>query len=450
MKKLADLCMLSKPKTTTQIGFFSNFEEQLDHKHPLFQLASIINWNNFEEAFSKHYSLTQGAPSKPIRLMVSLLILKQLRNLSDESIVEQWSENSYYQYFSGEQSFVPRIPCVPTELVAFRKRIGEEGIELILKESIRINGKDADDENLSGDTTVQEKKITYPTDDKLYKKIITKCNSIAKKEEVELRQSYTQTIKKLSIIQRLRRNKGGDVKARKASKKVKTIAGRLVRELERKLTPHALKNHGIDLQLFARVLSQKRSDTNKIYSLHEPQTKCYTKGKEHKKFEFGSKVSLLITQRTGVIVGALNFTETLHDSKTLPEAIKQYERLTGNEAQNIFLDRGYRGPKKINNTHLHTPKPDKNITITKRRRHKRRAAIEPTIGHLKYDHRMIRNYLKGTAGDAINLMLAASAMNFKRVMNIFKKKMLIFVQDLFAQIILHLNFLFPSKIKLTF
>ena len=442
--------MLSKQKRTTQIGFFSSFEDQLDHKHPLFQLASIISWNLFEETFSKHYSLTQGAPAKPIRLMVSLLILKQLRNLSDESVVEQWSENSYYQYFSGEQSFVPLTPCVPTELVEFRKRIGEEGAELIFKESIRVNGKDADDNNLSGDTTVQEKNITYPTDDKLYKKIITKCNLIAQKEDVELRQSYTQTIKKLSIIQRLRRNKGGDVKARKASKKVKTIAGRLVRELERKLTPQALDKHGIDLQLFARVLSQKRSDTNKIYSLHEPQTKCYTKGKEHKKFEFGSKASLLITQSSGVIVGALNFTETLHDSKTLPEAIKQYERLTGNEARNIFLDRGYRGPKKINNTYLHTPKPDKNITITKRRRHKRRAAIEPTIGHLKYDHRMIRNYLKGTTGDAINLMLAASAMNFKRVMNIFKKKMLIFVQDFFAQIILQLNFLFPSKIKLTF
>lgn len=442
--------MLSKQKHTAQIGFFSSFEDQLNHKHPLFQLAKIINWKIFEESFSKHYSLTQGAPSKPIRLMVSLLILKQLRNLSDESLVEQWSENSYYQYFSGEQSFVPQTPCVPTELVEFRKRIGEEGVELILKESIRVNGKDADDENLTGDTTVQEKNITYPTDDKLYKKIITKCNSIAQKEDVELRQSYTQTIKKLSIIQRLRRNKGGDVKARKASKKVKTIAGRLVRELERKLTPSALNKHGIDLQLFARVLSQKRSDTNKIYSLHEPQTKCYTKGKEHKKFEFGSKASLLITQRTGVIVGALNFTETLHDSKTLPEAIKQYERLTGNEAQNIFLDRGYRGPKKINNTYLHTPKPDKNITNTKRRRHKRRAAIEPTIGHLKYDHRMIRNYLKGTTGDAINLMLAASAMNFKRVMNIFKKKMLIFVQDFLAQIILQLNFLLPLKIKLTF
>lgn len=174
--------MLTKTKTTAQLGFFTGLADQLNQKHPLFQLAHQIDWDIFEQTFSKHYSLTQGAPSKPIRLMVSLLILKQLRNLSDESIVEQWSENAYYQYFSGEQTFSPKTPCAPTELVEFRKRIGEEGVELIFKESIRVNGKDADDSNLSGDTTVQEKNITYPTDDKLYKKIIKKCQEIAQKE----------------------------------------------------------------------------------------------------------------------------------------------------------------------------------------------------------------------------------------------------------------------------
>ena len=174
--------MLTKTKSPAQLGFFTRLADQLNQKHPLFQLAHQIQWVVFEDAFSKHYSLTQGAPSKPIRLMVSLLILKQLRNLSDESIVEQWSENAYYQYFSGEQTFSPKTPCASTELVEFRKRIGEEGVELIFKESIRVNGKDADDSNLSGDTTVQEKNITYPTDDKLYKKIIKKCQEIAQKE----------------------------------------------------------------------------------------------------------------------------------------------------------------------------------------------------------------------------------------------------------------------------
>jgi IS5 family transposase len=426
--------MLPKKKPSSQLGFYSTFAEQLNHSHSLYKLANVIEWTVFEQAFSKHYSPTHGKPAKPIRRMVALLILKQLRNLSDESIVEQWSENAYYQYFSGEDSFCPVAPCVATELVEFRKRIGTEGMELIFKESIRVNGNDSNDKHLSGDTTVQEKNITYPTDDKLYKKIIDKCQDIAEKESVTLRQSYRQTVKRLSIIQRLRRNKGGDLKARKASKKIKVIAGRLVRELERKLSAESLATYGSDLALFTSVLAQQRSDSNKIYSLHEPEVKCYTKGKEHKKFEFGSKVSILVTQRTGVIVGALNFTDTLHDSKTVQTALEQYERLTGNKAKDVFLDRGYQGTKKVNDTLLYYPKPDKNISRTKRRRHKRRAAIEPVIGHLKHDYRMIRNYLKGTIGDEMNVLLSAAAMNFKRVINLWKQRYVQFILKLLSQI----------------
>ena len=409
------------------MGFYSTFEEQLNHNHPLYKLAQTINWKVFEETFSRHYSLTQGKPAKPIRLMVALLILKQVRNLSDESVVEQWSENSYYQYFSGENFFSPNIPCVPTELVEFRKRIGTEGVELIFKESIKVNGDDANDDHLSGDTTIQEKNITYPTDDKLYKKIIKECRSIAKDEQIELRQSYTQTVKKLSTIQRFKKNKNGASAAKKASKKVKTISGVLVRELYRKLPAQALNKYSNDLTLYQKVLAQKRGDSNKVYSLHEPQVKCYTKGKAHKRFEFGSKVSLLITQRTGVIVGALNFNSTEHDSKTLQLALQQYERLTNNKAKDIFLDRGYRGPKAINETTVCTPKPDKNISKTKRKRHSRRAAIEPVIGHLKSDYRMGRNFLKGVTGDEINVLLAAAAMNFKRVMNLWKRRLINFI-----------------------
>ncbi len=442
--------MLTKTKTKSQLGFFLNLEDQLDTSHPLFMLANKINWPTFEAAFSKHYSATQGKPSKPIRLMVSLLILKQLRNLSDESVVEQWAENCYYQYFSGETVFVPKKPCVATELVEFRKRIGADGAELILKESIRLNGKDAEEDNLSGDTTIQEKNITYPTDDKLYKKIISKCQGIAQDEQVDLRQSYSRTVKKLSIVQRLRRNKGGDVKARKASKKIKTIAGRLVRELERKLPPHTAKDYQSAIELYKKVLAQKRSDNNKIYSLHEPHVKCYTKGKEHKKFEFGSKVSILVTQQTGVIVGALNFDETLHDSKTIPQALEQYERLTGKQAKGVFLDRGYRGPKTFKETHLYTPKPDPEISKAKRNGHKRRAAIEPKIGHLKADHRMARNYLKGIAGDQLNVILSAAAMNFKRVMNLWQRRQIQNFMDLISAIINGIaEFLFP-KLNLTF
>jgi IS5 family transposase len=202
--------------------------------------------------------------------------------------------------------------------------------------------------------------------------------------------------------------------------------------------------------LYEKIIAQKREDTGKTYSLHEPQVKCYTKGKEHKRFEFGSKVSLLITQKTGVIVGALNFNSTVHDSKTLHKAVEQYERLTNKKAKNIYVDRGYPGQKKINEINIHVPKPDKNITKTKRRRHSRRAAIEPVIGHLKRDYRMGRNFLKGIIGDEINVLMAAAAMNFKRVINLWRSEAIycwLLIQNFI--LIVYWNY-FVQKIKMTF
>jgi IS5 family transposase len=266
--------MLSKPANSSQMSFYSSFEEQLSSKHPLYILNNRINKDHFDTAFKDLYCADNGRPAKPIRLMVSLLLLKHIRNLSDESVVEQWSENAYYQYFSGERYFAAKDPCEASELVHFRKRIGEKGIALILEEGIRINGKDSSDNEGIIDTTVQEKNITYPTDSKAHRMIIKKCMAIAEREDLELRQSYTQTLKKLSVDQRFRNHTKKYRKARKADRKVKTIAGRLVRELERKLPDDF---HGDILALFKKVLSQKRSDSLKIYSLHEPHVQFISK-----------------------------------------------------------------------------------------------------------------------------------------------------------------------------
>jgi len=445
--------MLNTRKHSPQLGLFGGLCDQLNQKHPMYQLANTIDWSLFDEAFKQHYSEKMGKPAKSIRLMVSLLILKYLRNLSDENLVEQWSENIYFQYFSGEQHFQPNIPCVPTELVMFRGRVGEAGMELILKESIRVNKPPKDgDENIvvSVDTTVQEKNITYPTDDKLYKKIIVKCLAIAEKEAIDLRQSYTQTVKHLSHLQRFKNTKKGSRAARKANKKIKIIAGRLVREIGRKLPLERVDIYLPDLKIYQRVLNQKRTDSNKIYSLHEPEVKCYSKGKEHKKFEFGSKASILVDQGTGIIMGAMNFSETLHDSKTIPAVLEQYERLNGRQANEVFVDRGYRGIKTCKASAIYVPTPNKNITKAQRKKHSKRASIEPIIGHLKKDYRLCRNYLKGIAGDNINVMLAAAAMNFKRVMNLWLteaiRRWLLIYKYLVA---VYWNF-FAQKLKPTF
>ena len=196
--------MLSRSVSDYQLGFYTTFEEQLNHSHPLYILANQVNWQLFEDEFSSLFDAVTGRPAKPIRRMVALLILKHVRNLSDESVVEQWCENSYYQYFSGEKYFATAQPCDASELVHFRYRIGEKGIEMILTESIRINGKDGDDGHVSVDTTVQEKNITFPTDAKLHRKIISKCQKIAEAEGLPVRQSYRRTLKKLGVDQRFR------------------------------------------------------------------------------------------------------------------------------------------------------------------------------------------------------------------------------------------------------
>jgi len=439
--------MLAKPKDKQQTSFFSTFEEQLNHRHPLYILSNRVDWKKFEDVFKKHYSETTGAPAKPIRLMVGLIILKHIRNISDESVVEQWAENAYYQYFCGEEYFASAEPCVPTELVEFRKRIGEEGIELIFQESIRINGKDGKEEDGTTDTTVQEKNITFPTDSKLHKKIIDKCKDIAEKENLEMRQAYTRTIKKLSFDQRFRNHPKNYGKARKADKKIKTIAGRLVRELERKLPPE--NNFISSLIIFKKVLAQKRNDSQKIYSLHEPFVQCISKGKEHKKYEFGSKVSIIKTKNSGVIIGAINIEKNDYDGHTLAPALEQQQRLTGYILKNNFVDRGYRGVKNVLGTNILTPKNYSHLNNYQKQKlrkgFRRRAAIEPVIGHLKSDYRLSRNFYKGIFGDNINVMLAAAAMNFKRMMNKWKKNPPLFI---FVRWIQQLFYLLTANVRL--
>ncbi|MFS3036623.1 IS5 family transposase, partial [Bacteroides nordii] len=224
--------------TPSSPSLFSSLDDLLNQQHPLYKLSHKINWCVFENSFTPLYCSDNGRPAKPIRLMCGLLILKHLRNISDESVVEQWSENAYFQYFCGMHEFVPSFPCASSELVHFRKRIGEKGMELILSESIRVNDDKSDDDHHATafiDSTVQEKNVTYPTDAKLHKKIIGKVLKIVKELNLPMRQSYTFVLKGIYRDQRFRNHPKNRRKAIKADKRLRTIAGRLVRELERNL-----------------------------------------------------------------------------------------------------------------------------------------------------------------------------------------------------------------------
>jgi IS5 family transposase len=201
--------------------------------------------------------------------------------------------------------------------------------------------------------------------------------------------------------------------------KIKTIAGRLLREIIRKKPTLLTGAKSKLIEIMQRVIEQKRDSKNKIYSIHEPEVSCIAKGKEHKKYEFGSKVSILLTKKSGIIVGAKNFQGNPYDGNTLEEALKQSERLRCITAKKSIVDEGYRGRASIGETEIlrvHQKRKEKYSKRRWRQWFRRRASVEAIISHLKNDHRMDRNYLKGTYGDAANLLLSASAFNFKKLM----------------------------------
>ena len=332
------------------------------------------------------------------------------------------------QYFCGYRYFEHKFPCDPSDFVHFRKRLGEEGVEKIFVHTVELHGEKIKSKQLISDTTVQENNITYPTDSKLAKKIIDRCNKIAEEESIRQRQNYKRVSKQLLRDSYNSEHPRRKKKARKAMKKLKTIAGRLVRELDRKLTEEKLKLYQSDLELFKQVLEQKKSDKNKIYSLHKPFTSCISKGKAHKRYEFGNKIGLMINPKELVVLGVESYEGNRHDSKTIEPLLKQMEKNFNYQPEEIVYDRGGRGVSEINGVTISTPKPslkrDSHYQkMKKRKKFRRRAAIEPVIGHLKKEFRMEQNYLHGENSPKINALLAAAGWNLKKLAEKLKKKL---------------------------
>lgn len=413
--------MQTKNAASPQISFLMpTLGEQLDPRQPLKQLADRIPWSEFEQAFGKYYS-EQGRPAKPVRLMVGLLLLKQMFNQGDETVVAAWVQNPYWQYFCGMSEFQWQVPCDPSDLVYFRQRIGEAGVQRILRVTARLHGEKARESEVVVDTTVQEKNITYPTDTKLAHKIIRRCWKVADRNGVKLRRRYRKAVRQCVMAQHWRRDPKKRQAAHRALRKLKVMAGRLIRELERKLPESAHAEQRENFALYRRVLRQQPGDRDKIYSLHEAQVYCLSKGKEHKKYEFGSKASVVMTKTHGVIVGAVAHEENLYDGDALQPALEQTRAITEQQPAKALVDRGYRGRKEVDGTEVllpGKPKPgqSKRESTRMRARFRRRAAIEPVISHLKHQYRLVRCFLKGFVGDQVNLLLAAAAWNLKKWM----------------------------------
>ena len=424
----------------------------INHEHELVLLSEKIDWNYFEKEFSPLYSKV-GNPSHPIRFMVGCLLLKHLYNLGDETLEKAWIMNPYMQHFCGRVFFEHEFPCDPSNFVHFRKRIGEKGIEKIFAYSVRMHDAKTNTSNfVLSDTTVQENNTSFPTDAKLCKKVIDYCNKIAGNEGIKQRQRYTKVSKQMVRNTYNGKHPKRAKAARKSQRQLKTIAMRLIRELQRNFNAEQQEFYKDLMTLYTKVVTQKRNDADKIYSIHKPFTRCIAKGKAHSQYEFGNKVGLITTANKGkkIILGIKAFLQTPYDGHTIEPLLEQMETGGQKLPKELLYDRGGRGKSEIKGVKISIPStPRKKDTAyqkqTKRKKFRTRAAIEPIIGHLKTDFRLAKNYFMGETGPQINALLAATAWNMKKMMELLKQKIIFLSYKI--QIMLFSNPVFKNKLN---
>jgi IS5 family transposase len=353
--------------------------------------------------------------------MVALHYLKYQTDLSDEDVVAAWVENPYWQHFSGERNFQHSMPIDPSSMTRWRKRLGEAGAEQMLRATIETGMKmkairPTHLQRINVDTTVQTKAIRYPTDARSYHRCRERLVKSARSAGLKIKQSYEHVGRRL-LMQSSRYAHARQMKRAKAcTRTLRTQLGRVLREIERQVEQPTGELQKL-LETAHKIHAQQRHDKKKIYSVHEPEVECISKGKAGRKYEYGNKVSVAVSSQGGWFVGSKSFTGNPYDGHTLAAQMKQVEKLLGKQVKEVHVDMGYRGHDYKGKAAIHVDKRQRGRTAQSLwRRMKHRAAVEPSIGHLKAEHRLERNRLKGTAGNAVNAVLAAAAMNFQKLM----------------------------------
>ena len=399
---------MSQPRDDRQDDLFRPpLKDIINLRHPLVRLAGEIDWDFLAGRFRSVCGTGPGHPPLPTRLVAGLFILKHMHNLSDELLCDRWVENPYFQYFCGEVVFRHELPFDRSSLTRWRQRLGEEQLAALLQESLAVAHRTGaietkDLERVVVDTTVQE--------------------------GVELRQSYRRLAKRAAIMIGRYTHAHQFGRARRELKFLRTRLGRIIRDIRRKIEGNtALEDRfGPLLDLALRVRHQEQRQRGpKVYSLHAPEVECIGRGKARAPYEFGCKVSITtpVTAPKGgqFVLHAKALHCNPYDGHTLGPVIADLERLTGVAVRRIHGDKGYRGHNHPDRFKVWITGQVRRVTKAIRREMRRRAAVEPVIGHLKADHRMGRNHLKGRDGDRINAVLAAAGYNFSLLRRWFEQ-----------------------------
>ncbi len=416
---------MAKPRDDRQKDLLRPaLEEIIDLGHPLARLAREIDWGFLDGRFAGVCTAGPGQPPLPTRLVAGLFIVKHMHDLSDEALCARWLENPYYQFFCGELSFCHQLPFDRSSLTHWRQRLGEEELVALLQESLSVAHKTGalatrDLERVVVDTTVQPKAIAHPTDARLCHRALEKLVGLAQRNAVKLRQSYRRVAKRAAIMVGRYTHAHQFKRARRALKFLRIRLGRVIRDIRRKIAgDEPLKQRFANLLALAhRVRFQDhRQRGHKVYALHAPEVECIGKGKARAPYEFGCKVSIATPATKPKGGQFVLHAKALHgnpfDGHTLGPVIADLEKLTGVETRRIHVDKGYRGHNHAEKFRVWITGQVRRVTRPIRREMKRRAAVEPVIGHVKAEHRLGRNYLKGRDGDRSNAVLAAAGYNF--------------------------------------
>ena len=387
------------------------------------KLAELIDWSVFETRWAEFFPSRTGRPASSPRLIAGLLYLQHTFACSDEDLVWTWVENPYWQHFCGETYFQHKPPIDPSSMTRWRQRVGEEGVEWLLTETIEAARrgkvvKAKSFEKIIIDTTVMEKAVAYPTDSRLLECGRQHLVKLADALGVTLRQNYNREAPRLAV-QVGRYAHAKQYRRMKASlKSLRTLVGRVWRDIDRKLDRQdevqCAKATGI-LARVKRLLEQKPKDKNKLYSLHAPEVECISKGKARQPYEFGVKVTVATTHKEGLVVGMRSLPGNPYDGHTLPEAIEQVSILTAQKPKAVFVDKGYRGIS-VEGVTIWRSGQKRGVTPSIRKAIHRRSAVEPAIGHMKNEGKLRRNWLKGSLGDALNAVLCGAGHNLRMIL----------------------------------
>lgn len=421
------------PEISSDDLFRSRLDQMINMRHELVLLADRLDWDHLNNQLEPLYSST-GRPSIPSRLMIGLHLLKQIYNLSDESVCERWVESPYFQYFCGEQFFQHKFPIERSSMTHWRKRVGEDFCLQLIQESLRVafDSKALKKQHLQRvivDTTVQSKAVTFPMDVKLRYRALLALVQLSKAHNLPLRQTYVRVAKKALMMSGRYRHAKQLKRARRVEKFIQVRLGRVLRDVRRQLRKpeyHSLRS------IFAETIRkawiayrQQRNSKIKLYSWHAPEVECIGKGKADKPYEFGCKVSVTtnVNRAPGghfvLHAGALHGRP--YDGHTLKGVLEEMTKITGIEPERAYVDRGYRGHDYPNKHRVFRSGQKRGVTASIKKELRKRTIVEPIIGHLKSDGRLGRNYLKGELGDKQNALLAAAGYNFRLLLKWFKR-----------------------------